>query len=260
MSWNAKLFGLHLATRRFGRESVWFEDLDSTNLWLAAHSAEFTMSGAVVVADHQTHGKGRRDRGWHDMPGASMLCSVLLRHPAEPAVLGWLSMTPAIALGDVLHQRFGAQLRVALKWPNDVQLNGRKLAGILGQSTMLGTQSVSVVGVGINVGTRREDIPAEFRERSTSLLAETGELLEREVLLAEMLNSWESVFDLLQERRFDELERRWRAFGPATGEPITRLEDGKALQGVFAGLGAHGQLLLRDDQGTLHELFTGDLS
>ncbi|HEY3294211.1 MAG TPA: biotin--[acetyl-CoA-carboxylase] ligase [bacterium] len=260
MSWDSKLFNLHLTTRRFGRESVWLEELDSTNRWLMENQAQFTMSGGIIVTDHQTSGRGRRERTWHDAPGDSLLFTVLLRHPADNTSLGFLSLTPAISLARVLHKRFGALHRVSVKWPNDAQINSRKVAGVLGQSVIHGMQSTSVVGVGINAYTRREDFPEECRDRSTSILAETGERVPREILLAEMLNQWEPLFDDLLERRFDVLTAHWESFGPARSSAITRQESGESITGTFEGLGSHGQLMLRDEQGALHELFTGDLT
>lgn len=260
MSWDAKLFQRHLTTRRFGRECVWLEEVDSTNRWLADEQNRFTMSGAAVVADHQTHGRGRRDRSWHDTPGASLLFSVLLRHPADKVTLGILSLTPAIALAECLSGRLGREHIVSLKWPNDVLVNRQKVAGVLGQSAIHGAGCTSVVGAGVNVTQRTNDFGEDYRARSTSLLIASGMAIPRELLLAEILNRWEQLFDDLLEKRFADLREKWCSFGPVKGSAVTRRESGESLSGHFEGLGDCGQLLLRDEQGALHELFTGDLS
>ena len=259
MTWDAKLFNRHLATRRFGRECVWLAEVDSTNRWLADHDSEFTMSGGAVVADHQTEGRGRRDRNWQDVAGASLLCSVLLRHSTDNRILGWLCLAPAVALAEVLQERFGAEHRISLKWPNDVRMNGRKIAGILGRSSMQGSHTNSVVGVGVNLSIRREQFLPELAHTATSLLAETETVALPEIMLAEMLNCWEPLYDLLLMRRTQEIERRWMRFAPALGTAVTRREADQTVAGTFEGLGDRGQLLLRDDHGTTRELFTGDL-
>jgi BirA family biotin operon repressor/biotin-[acetyl-CoA-carboxylase] ligase len=260
MSWDAKLFHRHLTTRRFGRECVWLDEVDSTNRWLADNEAQFTMSGATVVAGHQSAGRGRRDRTWYDKPGASLLFTVLLRHPADSALFGYLGLMPAIALAQCLAERFAPNHFVSLKWPNDVLIRGKKVAGVLGQSSLQGTQGRSFVGVGINVAQHADDFGDEFRQRSTSLLLEDDTEVAHEPLLADILNRWEPLFDDLLEKRFDELKAKWYAFGHPIGSTLTREEAGQTISGTFEGLGEHGQLLLRDEQGMLHELFTGDLS
>jgi BirA family biotin operon repressor/biotin-[acetyl-CoA-carboxylase] ligase len=260
MSWDAKLFNRHLLTRRFGRECVWLVEVDSTNRWLAENHAQFTMTGGVVIADHQTQGRGRRDRSWQDVAGASLLFSVLLKHPTDNLMLGWLALAPAVALAEVLDERFGSSHIIALKWPNDVQLNGGKLAGILGQSSVQGIRTLSIVGMGVNLAIRKEEFPETIRDSATSLFAETGSELAREILLAEILNRWEPLYDDLLSQRAGEIERRWLRFGPQIGSRINRHESGEVMTGRFEGLGDRGQLMLRDDQGTLHALFTGDLT
>jgi BirA family transcriptional regulator, biotin operon repressor / biotin---[acetyl-CoA-carboxylase] ligase len=259
VSWDTKLFQRHLSTRRFGRELVWFEEIDSTNHWLADNTGQFTMSGGVAIADHQTRGRGRHERAWFDEPGASLLFSVVLHHPASDTCTGLLSLIPAIALTETLFAHWGEQVRMSVKWPNDVQLNGRKVAGILGQTALQGGQAVSVVGVGVNVLVRAESLPDELRGMATSIYAETGELITREALLAEILASWESLFDLFLAGRHAELRERWERFGPAKEAWLTRREGEQMMSGHFLGLGVSGQLLLRDEAGQTREIFTGDI-
>jgi BirA family biotin operon repressor/biotin-[acetyl-CoA-carboxylase] ligase len=134
MSWDNRLFQRHLETRRFGRELTYLEEVDSTNQWLLDQHEHFSLNGCVVVAGHQTAGRGRQGRAWYDKPHASLLFSVLLRYPATNVASGFMPHLPAIALAGVLANRVGGTHEILLKWPNDVLLNRRKLAGVLGQS------------------------------------------------------------------------------------------------------------------------------
>lgn len=259
MTWDGKLFARHLLTRRFGRELRHFEEIDSTNAWLAENHDDFIVTGAVVVADHQTKGRGRQERSWLDLPERSLLFSVLLRSPAISDGAELLSLLPAIALARTLRDRVSQQAKVSLKWPNDVLLNGRKVAGILGQSSIQAGQRLAILGVGCNVSLLRGELPAEFREHATSILDETGTEIPREVLLAEFLQHLEAEFDRWTECQFDALCAEWESFGPPRGTALTRTEGGATVVGQYAGLGPRGQLRLRDGQGRIQELFSGDV-
>lgn len=258
MSWDGKLFQRHLSTRRFGREFVWFEEVDSTNRWLAENHERFTMSGAVVAADHQSAGRGRYQRAWHDVPGTALLFSMMLRHPVEGESAGLVNLLPAVALADVLSGLPGFGRRIRLKWPNDVLLSGRKVAGILGQRVGAGDNGPSVFGVGVNVSTDPEDFPEELRSRVTSILEESGEAPRREILLAGVLHRWENLFDDYLEERFDMIRGGWERHGPARGETLTLREGESVFAGRYAGLGAGGQLRLADETGVIREFSSGE--
>jgi len=258
MSWDAKLFQRHLTTRRFGREFVWFEELDSTNRWMAENHSRFAMSGAVVAADHQSAGRGRYQRTWQDRPGTALLFSLMLRHPLETESAGLLNLLPAVALADVLSGPTGFGRRVRVKWPNDVLLNGRKVAGILGQRVSGGEDGASVLGLGVNVATDPFDFPPELQGHATSILAETDNAPRREILLADVLHRWEELFDDYLERRFDMIRADWERHGPARGELLVRREGELVFSGRFAGLGVGGQLRLADEAGVIHEFSSGD--
>jgi BirA family biotin operon repressor/biotin-[acetyl-CoA-carboxylase] ligase len=259
MSWDPKLFARHLSTRRFGRECHLMESVDSTNRWLLEHHAEFMMSGAIVISEHQTAGRGRRERRWFDNPGHSILCSLLVRHEHSPQGAAFLSMIPAIAIARVLTRQADATISVALKWPNDVLINHKKVAGTLAQSTVQGTRHLCVIGCGINVSTPSELFPAELRDKASSVWSETRKQVPREILLAEILNELEPLFDQWLNHEFDSLRQAWEYFGPDTGVELIREQDGESVRGSYAGLGSYGQLLLRDERGELTECFTGDI-
>jgi BirA family biotin operon repressor/biotin-[acetyl-CoA-carboxylase] ligase len=258
MSWDSKLYQRHLATRRFGRELEYHEVLDSTNRFLMDEHERFGLNGAVVVAAHQTAGLGRQGRTWHDVASSSLLFSVLLRYPADNLAAGFLSMIPAIALVESLLEELVTS-NLILKWPNDVLLNQLKIAGVLGQNLADGKQSVSVIGVGVNINTRIYDFPEQIRNTASSILQETGRTVQAEILLARILNHWEKLFDQLLDERIGSLRESWMKYSFPIGTRLTRLENGLSITGSYQGIGDRGQLLLLDDEGNEHELFTGDI-
>jgi BirA family transcriptional regulator, biotin operon repressor / biotin---[acetyl-CoA-carboxylase] ligase len=260
MSWGIKLLQRHLTTRRFGREAVWLDEVDSTNRWLAEHVSDFTMSGGVVVADHQTAGRGRYDRTWLDVRGESLLFSLLIHYDVRNGGFQLLSLVPGIAVAEVLAKRIGNVGKISLKWPNDVLLSGRKACGILGQTVWQDASCGVIFGVGLNVNCERDDLPRDVRESATSIWSETGEQIPREILLAEILNEWELLLDSFHDKNVNEIRDRWERFGPPRGTRLLRREADAVVEGVFEGLGANGELLLRDDSGKLHKLLTGDVT
>jgi BirA family biotin operon repressor/biotin-[acetyl-CoA-carboxylase] ligase len=260
MSWDSKLFQRFLTTRRFGRQVRYFPEIDSTNSWLAENWSEFTLSGAVVIAEHQTSGRGRFKRQWDDAPNKSLLFSLLFLSFGEPRDTGFDQMLPAISLARALHKQLSSEHEVRLKWPNDVMLNDRKLAGILAERFIMGERVITIVGMGINVNTYLRELSEPARLSGTSLLAETGVEWEREKLLAEILNEWEPLYDALRADNTDAIRSAWSEYGPSQGTPIVRSEQNSTLSGTFEGIGDCGQLMLRDAEGKIHELYSGDIS
>ncbi len=255
MGWDDKQLHWHLATRRFGRQHKYFDEIDSTNRWLIEHLDAFTLSGGVAIAGHQTSGRGRQSRLWADAPGNGLLCSVKLQLRGKHTAKGFLSMIPAIALARAITLHDPAA-EVALKWPNDVLLSHKKVAGILAESTICGGVEVVIVGIGVNVYSIP---PGEFIWPATSLREDSKWHPSREVLLAELLNHWEPLYDQFLDNDLDGLRSAWEEFGPRKGAHMKRVESPNFVEGEFAGIGENGQLLLRNTEGVIHEVYSGDI-
>lgn len=255
MSWDSSQFHWHLNTRRFGRQFRYFDEIDSTNKWLLQNSQEFTLSGGVIIAGHQTNGRGRNQRSWSDAPVASLLFSVFLQVRGNQAERGYLSFLPAISLARVL-RRHDVELEVALKWPNDLLILHRKAAGVLAEATTGENPDIVVVGMGINL----TDFPKhDFSWPATCIHEQSKWKPSREVLLAEILNEWEILFDQFLDRDFAGLRAAWEEFGPSKGARLKRVESNDTIIGEFQGLGEFGQLLIKSDGGELREVFSGDI-
>ena len=161
-----------MADRTLGEPRLDVESCESTQALVDLALPE----GALVVADHQTAGRGRLGRTWEAPPGKAILCSLLLKPPPERDV-PQLSLVAGIAVADALEEATG--LAVQLKWPNDVMLRRRKVAGCLAEAR----DGVVVLGIGVNVNQAREELP----ERAGSLRTLTGRDWDREKLLASLL-------------------------------------------------------------------------
>jgi biotin-[acetyl-CoA-carboxylase] ligase BirA-like protein len=179
---------------RFGREYAYIESTASTQLLLKPDAPE----GAVAVAGEQTAGRGRLGRRWLAPSGTSLLCSIQLRPEVSPERLPELTGVAALACAKAITSVTG--LEPELKFPNDLLIGSRKVAGILAEAR----EGRVVLGVGINVNVAKSDLPTEVDRPATSLLVETGRNVDRGKLLVELLEQLE--------RRYD----AWVAQGPRT--------------------------------------------
>jgi BirA family transcriptional regulator, biotin operon repressor / biotin---[acetyl-CoA-carboxylase] ligase len=175
-----------LLSGRFGRDVYRYESLTaSTQRLLQPDDPE----GAIAVADEQSEGRGRLGRSWHAPAGTSVLVSVLLRPRVDSARLPELSLLAGGAVAEAIAEATG--LDPAIKFPNDVLLGGKKVAGILAESS----DGRVVLGIGVNANQTAEQLPADARMEPTSLRLEHGEEIDRAALLAAILLRVERAYD-----------------------------------------------------------------
>lgn len=240
-----------LPTSRFGHPLYWVDEVDSTNRVLREWADAGASEGTVLVADYQAAGRGRRGRTWVAPPGTGLLLSVLLR-PAREAQL--ISFVTACALADTIESV--ARLNVRLKWPNDILVDGKKVAGILAESYSVDTATVVVVGTGINV-TVPVDVVARFPS-ATSLSLETQRPVERVPLLIRFLEVWESTYDLLQAGRWS-LDA-WKDRSDMLGSSIDVVDGDERWPATALAVADDGALLVQDDAGDTVRLYAGDVT
>jgi BirA family transcriptional regulator, biotin operon repressor / biotin---[acetyl-CoA-carboxylase] ligase len=230
--------------------------VDSTQAVAFALAASGAADGTVVVADSQAAGRGRRGRPWVDEPGASLLASIVLRPRLEPARLPGLSLAAGIAVAEALSRSAGLSPR--LKWPNDVLVGGRKIAGILLESRTTGAvdggRVTAVLGIGINLSQRM--FPADLAQRATSVWLVSGRLVDRDALLSALLDALGEWRRRLEYRGFAPVRTRWRALADTLGRTVT--VDG--VSGVAVDIDVDGALLVNDTEGRRHRVVAGDVA
>jgi BirA family transcriptional regulator, biotin operon repressor / biotin---[acetyl-CoA-carboxylase] ligase len=170
---------------RFGRVYHYAERCQSTQRMFAETDEE----GTVAVAEEQTHGRGRLGRSWHAPPRTSVLVSVLLRPTVDPARLPELSLVAGGAVAEAIAEV--TRIQPTIKFPNDVLVGERKVAGILAESS----EGRVVLGIGVNANQTQDQLPAEAQTEPTSLRVELGESVERAQLLAVILGRLETAYD-----------------------------------------------------------------
>jgi BirA family biotin operon repressor/biotin-[acetyl-CoA-carboxylase] ligase len=170
---------------RFGQAYLYEEFAPSTQLLLRDETAE----GTIAVAEEQTEGRGRLGRSWHAPAGTSVLVSVLLLPKIEPARLPELSLVAGGAVAEAIADVGG--IEPVIEFPNDVLVGGRKVAGILAESS----EGRVILGIGVNVNQTAEELPQDARTEPTSLRLEVGKHVDRAELLAEILVRLERAYD-----------------------------------------------------------------
>ncbi len=210
--------------------------------------------GAAVLAEEQWAGRGRRGRAWHAPHGSALLCSIVFRPPLEPGRL--FALTMAVGLGLCRGVERATGLRPLVKWPNDLLLDGRKVAGVLAAGRLRGAAlDHAVVGFGLNMNLRPEDLPpvaADSRGAlpATSLVIALGRPVDRLPLLAATLEEIDRAYALLWDGRAGELDAAWRERLAGLGESIRVETEGGPFAGRFAGVDRDGALLLDTARGS----------
>jgi BirA family biotin operon repressor/biotin-[acetyl-CoA-carboxylase] ligase len=229
----------------FGHHLSWHEEAGSTNDIAIAAAQAGVPEGLVVAANAQSQGRGRVGRRWSSPPGAGLYVSVVLR-PAGPA-LRLLTIAAGVAIAEGVHAASG--LETCVKWPNDVHVGPRKLAGILAEAgSSAGAVDHVVLGFGIN--TRRAAYPPDVAARATSIESELGRDVDRGLVLAECLAALSNRYGMLQSGAADDVIAAWRRRAALhMGRAVEWDVDGGSRQGRAEDIDATGALLVRvDDQ------------
>jgi BirA family biotin operon repressor/biotin-[acetyl-CoA-carboxylase] ligase len=244
----------------------WFDEVGSTNADLLALAAEGAAEGLVLVADHQTAGRGRLDRTWEALPGSSLLVSVLLRPRLHPDETFLLTNAAAVAAVDACQETAG--VRPGVKWPNDLVVvagdrhRGRKLGGILAEARMAnGRVEAVVVGMGLNVNWP-PDLPPELADVAAALNHVVGHEVDREDLLVAWLRHLDARLAALDgaEGR-TELDADLRRASATLGRSVrVELPGGRIVEGDAVDLTPGGHLLVAPaDGGPVLEVTVGDV-
>ncbi|MFD3510565.1 biotin--[acetyl-CoA-carboxylase] ligase [Nocardia sp. NPDC058666] len=220
------------------------ESTGSTNADLVARAADPSVDRVALLAEEQVSGRGRHARAWVSPPRAQISMSILVRLPGiDPSALGWLSLLTGIAVVDAL--RGTADVAPELKWPNDVLLGGRKLAGILAEVAATGTAPAVVIGIGMNVDLDESELPVAH---ATSLSL-AGAQVDRTELVAAILAEFARRFTAWELSGWNttELIAEYRQRCATIGVDVrAELPGGTVLTGVATGVDDTGRLLIGD--------------
>ncbi|AME02895.1 biotin--[acetyl-CoA-carboxylase] ligase [Selenomonas sp. oral taxon 136] len=247
-----------LGTALVGKKIICYDAVDSTNLVLKQLAHEGAEDGTVVVADSQGTGRGRMERHFFSPPGKGIWVSILLRPTFLPQDAPKCTLMVAVAVARAM-EHFG--LRAAIKWPNDIIHEGRKLVGILTEmSAEMDRVDYVVIGIGINVNIAREDFPEELRDTATSLMQMKGTPLPRVAFLQELLRAVDVLYQEVQREGFAPVLAAWRKYAVTLGQTVRVIGPaGEEFEGVAADIDADGALFVDTKMGR-RRVLAGDVS
>jgi BirA family biotin operon repressor/biotin-[acetyl-CoA-carboxylase] ligase len=247
-----------LESSRFGKkEVIYLPETASTNAVAKGMAAKGAPEGTLVVAGSQKEGRGRKGRTWFSPPGLGLYASLVLRPHLPPSQAFTFSLMSALAVADGIASLDDC-LQPAVKWPNDVLIQGRKVSGILIElATEADLLDYVVVGFGINVNT--DSFPAGLRTEPTSLFLETGRRIPRISVLAAIIARLGHEHQRLLESGPDPILSEWRKRCDIEGRVISVERLDTVIKGTVKSVDRDGSLILEDETGQVHRIHSGDV-
>lgn len=258
-----EVFGQHelesrMDTRWAGHPVTYYEVLDSTNLRAKLDAEKGAPQGALVVADMQTAGRGRRGRSWSSPAGTNAYFTLILKPDFEPDKASMLTLVMAMAVAEGIRETCGLEARI--KWPNDIVIGGKKVCGML---TELSVQQEYiqhvVVGAGVNVGI--QEFPPEIADTAACLEEECGRRVPRAELIVHIMKAFERYYEKFMETLdFSVLKEAYDNLLVNCGREVCVLDPKGEYTGISRGINSVGELLVELPDGSERTVYAGEVS
>ncbi|HEX9078613.1 MAG TPA: biotin--[acetyl-CoA-carboxylase] ligase [Desulfuromonadaceae bacterium] len=248
-----------LGTALVGRRLVCLKETGSTNSDAFRLAEKGAPEGTVVVADAQSGGKGRRGRAWSSPAGVNLYCSVVLRPMIMPHEAPQLTFLSAVAVARAIELVTGRAPEI--KWPNDVLMGGRKVAGLLNEmSAETDAINFVVLGAGVNLNMAEAQFPHDLRHPATSLFLESGQRIDRAGFAVALLKELDRLYVDFLVHGFGPVREEWQSRCNARGREVVVSDAGsEVVRGMFGGIDGDGALLLRRTDGRVERILSGDV-
>lgn len=251
---------VNLKTNIIGSEIVYYPSIGSTNDEAKKMANEGCQEGTLVIAEHQTGGRGRKGRTWDSPFGMGICASIVLRPQISPLKAAGLTLVTAVSTCRALKLFTG--LPVKIKWPNDIRINHKKIGGILTELNVeTGSVNHAVVGIGINVNNKI--FPDELKQIATSLVIESGNKTEfnRALILCSILNEFECDYKAFVSGHLEDLLNEWRGYSDTLGSIVQVVGiNNSHIEGKAVDIDNDGALLIEKKDGTIIRVISGDVS
>jgi len=247
-----------LREKLIGRKIYYYDETQSTNDIAEQLARDGAIEGTVVAAEYQNKGRGRLKRKWLSPKGKNLLFSVILRPHLDPGFVSLMTIMSSVALARVMRQEGVA---AQIKWPNDVYVDGKKIAGILTEmSSEQDRVKYVVIGIGINVNMPEEDFSDEIKPLATSMSLSKGMNLDRVGFLKKVLIELDHCYDKIRKGLHEEVLEEWSRYSFLMGRWVEVVSGQRRLEGVVLGTDARGELLLKLENGFVESIISGDIN
>ncbi len=246
-----------LRTKFLGQRIYSFDSIDSTNTFARSLKEDDCPNGTLVIADEQTAGKGRQGRQWQAQKGKNLLFTIVTRPLFDHDKIRLIPFAAALAAADGIEQETTSA--VECKWPNDLLIAGKKIAGMLIETTTQNDAVMHVIlGIGINVN--QTEFPGDIKEKATSLKLHSQQEINRIRLLCAVLAELEYRFDQLRHFSAQMLLDEWKQRATMLGSEITLVEHRTSIQARAIDVAPSGALVIEEMNGMRREVFAGDVT
>jgi len=246
-----------LHTQYLGRRIYSFDSIDSTNTFARTLKDDECPNGTLIIADEQTAGKGRQGRQWQSQKGKNLLFTVATRPLFLHDKVRVLPFAAALATADGIEQE--SKSAVQCKWPNDLLIDGKKVAGMLIETTTQNNAVMDVIiGIGINVN--QTEFGDDIKEKATSLKLHAQQDVDRVRLLSAVLEELEYRFDQLRNFSPQMILDEWKQRTTMLGSEITLIEHRASIKAKAMDVAPNGALIIEEINGTRREVFAGDVT
>ncbi|MEC0232187.1 biotin--[acetyl-CoA-carboxylase] ligase [Paenibacillus alba] len=247
-----------LKTKVLGQKVHVYGAVDSTQTIAHALVASGAPEGTIVLAEEQTAGRGRMGRAWHSPPGKGIWMSMVLTPRVPVYFMPQLTLLSAVALCRSIQKV--CQVEIGIKWPNDLLIKGKKVSGILLESSGEDERLKYVIaGIGISVNLKTEDYPEELRNIATSLAIESGQEISREHLVQAFLQEFEDLYALYMDKGFAPIRLLWEALSVTLKRPIRTYSPSGPIEGIADSLDDSGALTVINANGEKIKIYSGDI-
>lgn len=247
-----------LQTEFVGQSIYSYKTVTSTQTIARELADSGVADGTVVISNEQTEGTGRLKRKWHSPSNGGIWLSLILKPDIPPHHAPQLTLLTAVAVVQAL-KKIGVE--AGIKWPNDVLIHGRKIAGIL---TELHAESDQIhhviIGIGININQTYESFPDEIKEIATSVKIEKNQRIDQSEFLQDLFVSLEDLYMIFLEKGFEPIKQIWEKHSITIGRKVTVHNSQGTLTGIATGINQDGVLKVVDDDQKSHLVYSGDIT
>ncbi len=245
-----------LNSKYIGHNIHFYEEVKSTNDTAREFAENDAQEGTVVIASHQTAGRSRKRTDWAS-PEGGIYMTMILRPDVTLLEASKLTIVTGVAIAKTLHDRF--DIDVGIKWPNDLLIDNKKICGILTEAvTSKDVLDAVLVGVGVDVNTKEEDMPDKIQDVATSVKKETNIIYNRAAIMREFFIIFEELYEEFKNDNFKHIISEWRRLSSTTGNRVKVYKDGKALVADAVGITNNGALIIETDDGKLKKITSGE--
>lgn len=246
-----------LATDWIARSVIHKESTRSTQNLAHQAAREQAPHGTVIISDEQTEGRGRLNRKWHSEKNNGIWMSIILRPEIPPQHAPQLTLMTATVLAEALAEE---GVEPSIKWPNDLLLHKKKVAGILTEMQAEQDQiQYIIIGIGMNVNQTADMFYKDLKEKATSLKVETGKTWSIRQLIQKILKKFEFVYNDYIENGFAKIKTKWEGYGFKIGKPIHIKTAGDEWKSEFLGIGEDGALLTKSFEGEPTKIYSAEI-